>query len=396
MLPVMSRRLAIALLLPVALSVFVGGHLYLARRLVLEPLDGTAQALGVAAIALLAALIVAQPWAERRLGPPASRWITWPASLWMGAAFWLLLLLPLLDVLAWLVAPAAWAGSGVEGAAPAEGWRAALALGVTALGLGFGLRGGLAPPRWVHQHFEVEGWPAALEGFRIVQISDLHFGPILGRSFAEQLVERISSRSPDLVAVTGDLADGHPELLREELAPLAGLEARWGVFFVTGNHDHFSDAAAWVERVRELGMRPLRNERVEIGPPGARFDLVGVDDHRAHWAGGGREDLEAALAGRDPSRPAVLLAHDPGSFDAARRAGVDLQLSGHTHGGQIWPFAWFVRLTTPWVAGRFRDGRSQLYVSRGTGFWGPPLRLGSPAEITEITLGAPAEPPAAD
>jgi predicted MPP superfamily phosphohydrolase len=164
------------------------------------------------------------------------------------------------------------------------------------------------------------------------------------------------------------------------------LRGRHGVYFVTGNHDHYSGANPWVDTVTSLGMRALRNERVEIREGDAVFDLVGVDDHHAHFVGDGREDLSRALDGRDPRRPAVLLAHDPATFKDARHAALDLQLSGHTHGGQIWPFAWFVRLATPWVAGRYREGRVQLYVSRGTGFWGPPLRLGAPAEITEITL----------
>jgi hypothetical protein len=138
--------------------------------------------------------------------------------------------------------------------------------------------------------------------------------------------------------------------------------------------------------VRELGLRPLRNERVEIRAGGAAFDLAGVDDHRGDWLHGSPCDLERALAGRDPARAVVLLAHDPTTFAAASRRGVDLQLSGHTHGGQIWPFRYLVRLAVPFVEGLHRRGASLLYVSRGTGFWGPPLRLLAPAEITELTL----------
>jgi len=234
--------------------------------------------------------------------------------------------------------------------------------------------------------FEIERWPRALDGFRIVQISDIHIGPLLGREFAAHLAQRVNALEPDLIAVTGDLVDGSAPRLAAEVAPFADLRARHGVFFVTGNHDHYSGAEAWAETVRGLGMRVLRNERVEVGASGASFDLAGVDDHHAHFAGDGREDLSRALAGRDPERAAVLLAHDPATFARARKEAIDLQLSGHTHGGQIWPFAWFVRLATPYVAGRYRDGRAQLYVSRGTGFWGPPMRLFSPAEITEITL----------
>jgi predicted MPP superfamily phosphohydrolase len=158
------------------------------------------------------------------------------------------------------------------------------------------------------------------------------------------------------------------------------------VYFVTGNHDVYSGSEPWVERVRELGMRVLRNERVAIEARGAVFDLAGVDDHRGDLVRGTTEDLPAALAGRDAARPVVLLAHDPSTFKEASRAGVALQLSGHTHGGQIWPFGALVRLVVPYVGGLYERGGSWLYVSRGTGFWGPPMRLGAPAEITEITL----------
>jgi hypothetical protein len=333
---------------------------------------------------------VLQPIAERTLRRPWSRVVAWPASLWMGAAFWLLLGLAASDALLWGAAGVARASDATPpDAAGAAAWRAALVAGATLVAVAFGLRSALAPPRLRRERFEIERWPAALDGFRIVQISDVHIGPILDRRFAARLTRRINALAPDLVAVTGDLVDGSARLLADEVAPFGGLRARHGVFFVTGNHDHYSGAAAWLAVVRGLGMRALRNERVEIGEGDAGFDLVGIDDHRAHLVGDERSDLARALAGRDPERPAVLLAHDPASFGRARSAGVDLQLSGHTHGGQIWPFLWLVRLATPWVAGRFRDGRAQLYVSRGTGFWGPPLRLGAPAEITEIVLCAP-------
>jgi predicted MPP superfamily phosphohydrolase len=163
------------------------------------------------------------------------------------------------------------------------------------------------------------------------------------------------------------------------------------VYFVTGNHDHLSGADGWVRCVEALGIRPLRNARVTIAQDGASFDLAGVEDHHAHLISGRhREDLAAALAGRDPARPLVLLAHDPLTFKAASAAGVDLQLSGHTHGGQIWPFGYFVRLSTPFVVGHYAVDGAQLYVSRGTGFWGPAMRLFAPGEITELTLRAPA------
>ena len=391
------RALAIAAFLTLALAFLAATHLYLAQRLVIDPgLGEPARTIALAAVALMAALLVASPIAERSLSRRASRWLSWPASLWMGAGFWMLLLLFASDAALWIAGGAARAAeSGAADVDTAAVWRAVIVVAITALALAAGLRSGLAPPRLRREEFAIARWPSALDGFRIVQISDIHIGPLLGSGFAAHLAQRVNALSPDLVAVTGDLVDGSASRLAGEVAPFGDLRARHGVFFVTGNHDHYSGATRWVDVVRELGMRVLRNERVEIGEPGASFDLAGVDDHHAHFAGDGREDLSRALDGRDPERAAVLLAHDPATFARARSAGIDLQLSGHTHGGQIWPFAWFVRIATPYVAGRYRDGRAQLYVSRGTGFWGPPLRLFSPAEITEIIVRrAPTEAPA--
>ncbi len=383
------RNLAIGAFGALGFAFLAATHGYLAWRLVLEPAwPEPVRSTALIVVAVLAALLVAQPIAERTLRRPVARFIAWPASLWMGAGFWLLLLLFASDAFLWLAGGVARAADASEPGEGAAAWRAALVLGVAGAAVAAGLRSALAPPRLRRETFAIERWPRALDGFRIVQISDIHIGPILGRDFATALTRRVNELEPDLIAVTGDLVDGSAHLLAGEVAPFAALRARHGVFFVTGNHDHYSGATPWVETVRGLGMRVLRNERVEIGPPGASFDLVGVDDHHAHLVGSGREDLARALAGRDPERAAVLLAHDPATFARARREAIDLQLSGHTHGGQIWPFGWFVRLLTPWVTGRHRDGRAQLYVSRGTGFWGPPLRLGAPAEITEIAIRA--------
>ena len=384
------RTLAIAVFLVLAILLVGALHLYLASRLVLEPgLSGAPRAAALGAIALLGASLVLLPVAERTLPPRWARVVAWPASLWMGAVFWLVLSIGAGDLLFWAAGGVARAADAEAPGANAAAWRAGIAVCAVLLALGAGLRSALAPPRLRRESFEIARWPRALDGFRIVQISDIHIGPILGRAFAAELTRRVNALEPDLVAVTGDLVDGSARRLADEVAPFAGLRARHGVYFVTGNHDHYSGAAAWLDVVRGLGMRALRNERVEIGTGCASFDLVGVDDHRAHLVGDARSDLARALAGRDAERAAVLLAHDPATFANARQEAIDLQLSGHTHGGQIWPFGWFVRLVTPYVAGRYRDGRAQLYVSRGTGFWGPPLRLGSPAEISEILLRAP-------
>jgi predicted MPP superfamily phosphohydrolase len=385
----LRRIAAVALLVALALTIVTGAHYYVLKRLVLDTeLGAPWNALATGAVVLLGAAFVAEPIAARLLPLRAARLVVWPAVVWMGVLFLLLVGLSASDLALWLAgSPALAADASADAARESSGQRAAVVVALALLAGAAGMRSALAPPRLRRVRFEIAGWPRALDGYRIAQLSDLHFGALIGRSFAEHLVQRVAEIGPDLVAVTGDLADGDAARLADEVAPLAALRARDGVFFVTGNHDHYSGASAWAALASRLGMRVLRNERVRIGGEDG-FDLLGVDDHRGGMGGSG-EDLPRALAGRDPARPAILLAHDPSTWKRARREAIDLQISGHTHGGQIWPFALLVRLVVPWVAGPYRDGRAQLYVSRGTGFWGPPMRLFAPAEITEITLHAP-------
>jgi predicted MPP superfamily phosphohydrolase len=210
----------------------------------------------------------------------------------------------------------------------------------------------------------------------------------LGKSWLTRIVEQVNALEPDAVVITGDLVDGSVRRLREHVAPLSELRAKHGVYFVTGNHEYYSGVDAWLTELTRLGVRTLRNERVAIGDHDASFDLAGVDDWRAFGRGHGR-DLARAVAGRDARRELVLLAHQPKQAREAAHHGVGLQLSGHTHGGQIFPWNLFVRLEQPFVAGLARLGDTQIYVSRGTGYWGPPMRVAAPAEITLLTLLAP-------
>jgi hypothetical protein len=234
--------------------------------------------------------------------------------------------------------------------------------------------------------------PPGLDGTKIVQVCDLHMGGLLGRPFVEGVVTTVNRLNADVIAIVGDLVDGTIEQLRPVLAPVTGLRARHGVFFVTGNHEYYSrsGARAWMDEIERMGVRVLRNQRVAIGSEHEGFDLAGVPDHGASRfpEEGPAENVPLALAGRDPARPVVLLAHQPKTIHAAADLGVDLQLSGHTHGGQIWPWGALVRLQQPYIRGLHRVRNTQLYVSCGTGYWGPPMRLGAPAEITEIILRA--------
>jgi hypothetical protein len=387
-----GRLLAGIAFLAIALTVLLGGHAYLAQRLVFDPeVASPLRELGLGVIALGLFSLVAQPIAERAIAPPWNRIVGWPASLWMGIAFLLLVMLAASDLLRFLAGGVAYAAGGdLPDATSSARAQAATTLLVVGVAGGFALFSGLRPPRLVRIEIALARWPKALDGFRIAQISDIHIGPLLDRRFARHLTERVNALAPDLTCVTGDLVDGSARLLADEVAPFGDLRARHGVYFVTGNHDHYSGANDWLGVIEKLGFVPLRNRHVTVRHDGATFVLAGVDDHRGGFGDGEREDLPAALAGVDPVLPIVLLAHDPATFKRASQSGVDLQLSGHTHGGQIWPFYWLVRLAIPFVAGRYTRNGAELYVSSGTGFWGPPMRLFAPAEITEITLRSPA------
>jgi uncharacterized protein len=249
--------------------------------------------------------------------------------------------------------------------------------------VGHGTYGVLRGPRVKRITVPLAGLPRGAHGFRIAVVSDIHLGPILGSAHTRRIVHTINSTRPDLIAVVGDLVDGSVHDLGPAAEPLAGLEAKHGSFFVTGNHEYFSGAAAWVDHVRELGLRPLENERVEF----AGFDLAGVNDPAGESEGEG-PDFTKALGDRDRARASVLLAHQPVVIHEAVRHGVGLQLSGHTHGGQLWPGNFIAELANPTVAGLERYEDTQLYVSRGAGAWGPPVRVGAPSDITVVELAS--------
>ena len=234
----------------------------------------------------------------------------------------------------------------------------------------------------------IKNLPAALEGFRLVQLSDVHIGPTLRKDFLWDVVRRVNAQKPDLVAITGDLVDGSVRQLGEHVAPLGALEATHGVYFTTGNHEYYSGADQWITYLRSLNIRVLRNECVTVTHQGAPLDILGVDDWKAKVFGGDHgHDLKKALTDHNPAHPSILLAHQPKAIFEAAEAGMDLVLSGHTHGGQIFPFNFLVQLVQPYLEGLHRHGdHTQIFVHRGTGYWGIPMRLGTEAEIVTLRL----------
>ncbi|MEV0412016.1 metallophosphoesterase [Streptomyces sp. NPDC050448] len=249
--------------------------------------------------------------------------------------------------------------------------------------VGYGTYGVLRGPRVKRVQVPLAKLPRAAHGFRIAVVSDIHLGPILGRAHTTRIVDTVNRTQPDLIAIVGDLVDGNVHDLGSAAEPLSRLRARHGSYFVTGNHEYFSGARQWIDHVRELGVTPLENARRAL----PYFDLAGVNDVQGESEGHG-PDFDAALGDRDRSRAAVLMAHQPVVIHDAVRHGVDLQLSGHTHGGQLWPGNYLAELANPTVAGLERYGDTQLYVSRGAGAWGPPVRVGAPSDITVVELAS--------
>lgn len=353
-------------------------HLYVAVRLVPQLPWPAALALG--AWLLASTLLIPAAFYGRRSarGEQADRW-TWAGMTALG-------LFSMLAVLTLAREALLLAGALLGG--PALGAASAQAVPLLALlAAAFGFAGARRTPRVKTVEVPLPDLPPALHGFTIVQISDLHVGPTIKAPQVRAVVDRINTLDADAVAITGDLVDGRVADLSADVAPLAGLRSRHGSFFVTGNHEYYSGADEWVAALRGLGITVLRNTHVVLPQGDARLVLAGIDDPTARHFGG-TSDPAAALRGAPADVPRLLLAHQPRSAMAAEQAGADLQLSGHTHGGQFWPWNLLVPLQQPFVAGLHRLGRLRVYTSRGTGYWGPPLRLGAPSEITRVRLQA--------
>ena len=403
----------IALVALVAVAVLGGLHWYVWRRLVRDTTRawGPARITGTAVLVAGPVLMIAALATERGGAPFwLQQVLGWPGFLWMALAIYLLLAVLAGEVLRpplrRLLERRGRAGTAVEeheapapATVPAEapevprsapsrrlfvsrvvgGAAAAAAVGT----VGYGTYGVLRGPSVKRVTVPLAKLPRSAHGFRIAVVSDIHLGPLLGRGFAQKVVDTINATQPDLIAVVGDLVDGSVKNLGPAAAPLAGLKARHGSFFVTGNHEYFSGAEQWLEEVRTLGIHTLENARTEL----AGFDLAGVNDLQGESEGQG-PDFGKALGDRDTTRACVLLAHQPVQIHEAVKHNVDLQLSGHTHGGQLWPGNFIAAAANPTVAGLERYGDTELYVSRGAGAWGPPTRVGAPSDITVVELAS--------
>ena len=353
-------------------------HLYVAWRIA-PALPGAAAPLCFAVLVAASALLIPLSFQARR---GAGGWLAWSGMLALGLFSSLFVLTLLRDALLLLAWP-----FGLQTALPLlQPWSAsAVPLAASALTL-FGLYQARRTAQVREVEVPIHGLPAALHGFTIAQITDIHVGPTVRRGCLQAIVDTVNSLGADLVAVTGDLVDGAVHELAEHVQPLATLRSRHGSFFVTGNHEYYSGAQGWIAEIERLGLRVLLNEHVVLQHGAAQLVLAGVTDPGAHhFIAAHRSDPHAAAAGAPPDAGLrVLLAHQPRSAAAAALAGFDVQLSGHTHGGQFWPWNFFVPLQQPYTAGLHRLQDLWVYVSRGTGYWGPPKRLGAPSEVTRL------------
>lgn len=387
-------------------------HFYLWKRLIRDTTRSVRlrRAGAVAAIAL--GVLMPANLISVRLG---QWWLAWPGYLWLALMFYLLVTLavleiPMLVAKLWLrrqrkaAAVAAPEPALVGGGGPPVGEEppveatpdhspdrrvllargAAIFAGLTAAGItGYGVRTALGPPQIDRVTIPLAKLPRSMSGTRIALVSDIHLGPLRGRGHTERIVNLINEMDADLVAVVGDMVDGSVDELGSAAAPLERLRSRRGAYFVTGNHEYYSGYEQWVEEVARLGLRPLRNERLEIDG----LDLAGVNDVAGEEFDDG-PDFARTFDGRDPSRPVVLLAHQPVQAHEAAKHGVDLQLSGHTHGGQMVPWHLLVRLEQPIVSGFGTVDGTKVYVTNGAGFWGPPVRVGAPPQVTLVELNS--------
>jgi uncharacterized protein len=359
-------------------------HTYLYRRAVHDTTTSPrARRIGAIVLAVLGALAVAAALTRGVLAPETARPLHVAGFSWFAVTLYAALVLVVGEVVRLAVRRRFSPDRRRFLARVLAGTAAATGVAAVSYGSVVGRQ-----PRVERREVLLDRLDPAFDGFTIAAVADIHLGPLVDGGDLAGIVALVNGTSPDVVAIVGDLVDGSVEELDTHVAPLTRIEAP--TYFVTGNHEYYSGAADWVSYLPSLGVRVLRNERETLRRGDAVLHLAGCDDRTAADSGvpGHGFDLDAALAGRAPDEPVVLLAHQPVMVERAARAGVDLQISGHTHGGQLWPITYVALVDQPVLAGLSRVGGTWLYVTRGTGFWGPPARVGSPPEVTLLTLRA--------
>lgn len=386
--------LTVILFITFVLVVHVAGHLYVAKRLSAGATPGVRRATQVAVVTQAVLIVLA--FSLLRGDTLGRGWqvpLQWAGMLALGFFSLEMFFLIAIDVGDWVWRRWQTLRSREVEVDPSR--RALLlrpmrlgALAVTGAIAGIGVKQAYMAAEVVEVDVPIADLPDALRGFRIVQVSDIHVGPTIRRPFLEGIVRRVNELEADLVAVTGDLMDGTVTALGDDVEPIADLQSRHGTYFITGNHEYYSGAEEWIAYLRERGVKVLLNEHVVLEHGGANLLLAGVTDYRAGNRLAGHESDPVQAARDAPPCPArILLAHQPRSAYAAAATGAfDLQLSGHTHGGQYVPFSWLVHAFQPFNVGLHRHEGMWIYTNRGTGYWGPPIRTGVRPEITRITL----------
>lgn len=364
-------------------------HVYVGARLIPDALLSNAGAAAATIALILSCILIPLGMLGRSsVHPPWGDRIAWVGLIAMGLFSSLFVLTVIRDavlLVTWLISLAAGADLPWIQLRSISAW---IVGGLAAAGTLLGFYNARRRARVVDVDVPIPGLPQDLDGFTIVQISDIHVGPTIKKHYVQAIVDAVNGLLPDVIAVTGDVVDGSVEHLAAQASPLGTLRAPFGVYLVTGNHEYYSGAAPWVAEFRRMGLRVLMNEHAVIHPSGLPVVVAGVTDYSAGaFDPQQRSNPKAALAGAPADACAkILLAHQPRSAAAAEPLGYHLQLSGHTHGGQFFPWGFFVRFQQPFTAGLHRLGKMWVYTSRGTGYWGPPKRLGAPSEITRLRL----------
>ncbi len=374
-------------------------HFYLWKRLIFDTRPGRrVKIVGTVLIVALALSIPGTMIFSRSVSPDVTATIATIPLLWLGTVLFLMVSLILFDcyfLIRFLTRKIAQMRPSNDDRVTDPSKRDSLRK-FTAVGT-LGLSGTLTTashlavlhkPTVIHQEFTLSRLPPDLNGLKIAQLSDIHIGLTLDSAYLSQVVQQTNALAPDVIVITGDLIDGYVSKMKEDILPVTQLKAPMGVYFVTGNHEYYFNAHEWVDALKKMGIVVLSNQSVLLGSGKLPLMLAGVNDFEAHrFPQSEPLNLTRALKGRHQNQEVILLSHQPRIIQEAANADVGLVLSGHTHGGQIWPFNYLVKLQQPYIKGRVRyTHRTHLYINQGTGYWGPPMRLGTVSEITLITL----------